>query len=218
MGPYWVWQPQIDLMAVNHWVTLHYNALLTSTLLTFSRRLSVRSCPQQPSWPSTPRLSVTRAAWPPPRRPTLWPGDSLCSRPKRWPTQPPILSKPSRSTPQQIKTLSVNLLHAFFLHIHEALWVRLGLSQKYRMILKQHCLVSGFRWGFFRGEQEQVPHCYGSAPRGCGKPVYLCQQPWVCEHPSADQQWGTHPFWCLLSIDFFFPSNCPTKDLEASLE
>lgn len=64
-------------------------------------------------------------------------------------------------------------------------------------------LVSGLRWGFFRREQKQVPCCYNTTPWSCRKPVNVCQQPWVCKHPSADKQWGVHPFWCLLQISKF---------------
>lgn len=65
-----------------------------------------------------------------------------------------------------------------------------NLLQKYKHTFICSCLVSGLRWRFFRREQKQVPGCYDTTPRGCRKPVSLCQQPWVCEHPSSNQQWG----------------------------
>lgn len=73
------------------------------------------------------------------------------------------------------------------------------------------CLVSGLRWGFFRRQQKQMPCCYNPTPRGCRKLVDLCQQPWVCEHPGANQLWGIHPLLCLFvtpsweSYFSFFP-------------
>lgn len=73
--------------------------------------LHIRSCRQRRSLPSTRRLCVTPAAWLLPRPPIQWLADSSCSRPKRWPTPRPTLSKPSRSTPQAIKMLSVNLFY-----------------------------------------------------------------------------------------------------------
>lgn len=74
----------------------------------------IRSCLRQQLSPSTPQLSATPAVWLPLRPPTLWHGDSLSSQPKRWPTPQPTLSKRSRSTPQLIKTLSVNLVQNSF--------------------------------------------------------------------------------------------------------
>lgn len=59
-------------------------------------------------------------------------------------------------------------------------------------------LVSGLGCRFFRGEPKQVPCCHDATPGGCWKPVHLCQQPRVCKHPSADQQWGVHQFPCQL--------------------
>ena len=49
----------------------------------------------------------------------------------------------------------------------------------------------GFRWGFLRGEQEQMPSRHGSTNRSCGKPDNICFQPRVCQRPSSNQHWGT---------------------------
>lgn len=79
------------------------------------------------------------------------------------------------------------------------LWVcvEFGPFPIHGKIFIHHCLVSGLGWGFFGREQKQVPRCYDTTPWGCRKPVNLCQQPWVCEHPGSDQQWGIHLLSCL---------------------
>lgn len=89
--------PKVLLSSPNpKWLLPECVSFPLALIMALPRVCLLRCSLQLPLWPNTPRHCVTAAAWLLLVPPILPPSASLFNQPRRWPTAPPILSRPSR--------------------------------------------------------------------------------------------------------------------------